>query len=98
MALAGKSGVMPAIIRESDKPYRWHIGEAPLSQVANVEKKMPRDFISADGFHITDKCRAYLAPLIQGEDYPPYAGGLPRYVKLKNAAVPPKTGRSFDLK
>ena len=89
---------MPAIIPESASPYRWHIGEAALSDVANVEKKMPRDFISADGFHITDKCRAYLAPLIQGEDYPPYRNGLPVYVTLKNQAVPPRTGRVFELK
>lgn len=97
MAIAGKSGVMPAIIRSNDDPYQWHIGEAALSEVANVEKKMPRDFIEQDGFHITAKCRAYLAPLIQGEDYPPYRDGLPQYVKLKNVAVPRKC-KPFELK
>jgi len=57
------------------------------SSVANAEKMMPRDYITADGFHITAKCREYLAPLVQGEDYPPYRNGLPAYVKLKNAPV-----------
>jgi 6-phosphofructokinase 1 len=65
--------------------------------VANVEKKMPRDFITPDGFHITEKCRRYLAPLIQGEDAPPYKNGLPQYVTLKNAPVPKKCG-PFEYK
>ena len=75
---------MPTIVRESSHPYRWSVGEAHLSEVANVEKKMPRDFISPDGFGITAICREYLTPLIQGEDYPPYKDGLPDYVTLKN--------------
>ena len=66
--------------------------------MANVEKKMPREFISEDGFHITAACRAYLSPLIQGEDYPPYRNGLPQYVSLKNAAVPKKLKSGFELK
>jgi hypothetical protein len=53
---------------------------------------MPRNFITADGFGITEKCRAYLAPLIKGEDYPPYKDGLPQYVQLKNVAVAKKLG------
>jgi len=90
LALAGHNSVMPTIVRKSDKPYKWSIGTAQLKDVANKEKFMPRDYITADGFHITPKCRAYLAPLIQGEDYPPYKNGLPDYVRLKNAAVPKK--------
>jgi 6-phosphofructokinase 1 len=86
-ALAGKSSVMATIVRKSSRPYKWEVGEAPLSEVANVEKKMPRDFISDDGFGITAACREYLSPLIQGEDYPPYRDGLPDYVTLKNEAV-----------
>jgi len=89
-ALAGKNAVMPAIIRTSDSPYRWKIGEAKLSRVANREKMMPRGYISRDGFGITAKCRAYLQPLIRGEDYPPYKNGLPQYVELKNIAVKKK--------
>ncbi len=83
-ALAGKNAVMPTIVRKSDRPYRWTIGEAPLSRVANRERKMPRRFISADGFGITAAGRRYLAPLVEGEDYPAYRNGVPRYVKLKN--------------
>ena len=87
-AIEGKNAVMPIIVRKSSKPYRWSIGEAPLAKVANVERKMPRDFITDDGFGITAKARAYLAPLIAGEDYPTYKAGLPNYVTLKNQLVP----------
>jgi 6-phosphofructokinase 1 len=91
-AVKGMNSVMPTIVRTSSKPYRWKIGMANLSDVANVEKKMPRDFITPDGFHITAKCRNYLQPLIAGEAFPPFEGGLPKYVRLKNAAVRRKTG------
>ncbi len=84
LALQGKSGVMPVIKRLSSKPYRWEIGETSLGRVANREKKMPKNYISSDGFGITPAARRYLAPLIQGEDYPPYdARGLPQYVRMK---------------
>jgi 6-phosphofructokinase len=96
-AVRGRNAVMPAIVRVSDKPYRWKIGEAPLSEVANAEKKLPRDFITADGFGITNKARAYLAPLIKGESPPPYKDGLPRYVRLRNVAVPKKLSTEFKL-
>lgn len=89
-AIKGHNSVMPTIERVSSKPYRWKIGMAQLSKVANVEKMMPKNFISKDGFGITDKCREYLAPLIKGEDYPPYKDGLPNYVRLKNVAVAKK--------
>ncbi len=89
-ALKGHNSVMPTIERVSDKPYKWKVGMAPLSKVANVEKMMPKNFITADGFGITEKCRTYLAPLMKGEDYPPYKDGLPQYVTLKNVAVPRK--------
>ncbi|MEX0957658.1 MAG: 6-phosphofructokinase [Burkholderiales bacterium] len=97
LALRGRNAVMPTIVRKSDKPYKWAIGTAELKDVANVEKMMPRDFISSDGFGITAKCRQYLAPLIQGEDYPPYRNGLPRYVMLKNAGVPKKLAATFKI-
>jgi 6-phosphofructokinase len=86
-ALKGRNAIMPVIVRKSAKPYRWGIGEAPLSAVANQEKKVPRNFITADGFGITAACRAYLSPLIGGEDYPPYRHGLPNYVTLKGVSV-----------
>ena len=87
LALAGKDSVMPTIVRTSSRPYAWEVGSVALSEVANVEKMMPREFITGDGFGITDACREYLTPLIQGEDYPPYRDGLPDYVTLKNEAV-----------
>jgi len=91
LALQGKSGVMPIVVRSSDNPYRWKVGEADLAKVANREKMMPRRYISTDGFGITAAARRYLEPLIRGEDYPPYArDGLPKYVRLKNLLVPKK--------
>ncbi|SDA17690.1 pyrophosphate-dependent phosphofructokinase [Nitrosospira sp. Nsp18] len=91
-AIDGHNAVMPTIERVSSHPYVWKVGMAQLSEVANVEKMMPENFISEDGFGITDKCREYLVPLIQGEDYPPYKDGLPDYVRLKNVAVAKKLG------
>jgi 6-phosphofructokinase len=90
LALAGHNAVMPTIERVSDAPYQYRIGMAPLSEVANVEKFMPRDFITDDGFGITEACKRYLRPLIQGEDPPQFRDGLPVYATLKNVAVPPK--------
>jgi len=97
MALKGHNAVMPTIDRTSDKPYRYKIGMAPLAKVANVEKFMPRDFITADGFGITAKCKRYLYPLIAGEDYPKFKDGMPVYATLKNVAVPKKLP-AFELK
>ena len=97
MALEGENAVMPAIVRKSDRPYRWTIGKAPLGRVANREKMMPRRYISGDGFGITAPCRRYLEPLIGGEDYPPYQGGLPKYVVLKNVGVAKKLGSKFVI-
>ena len=91
-AIGGQNSVMPTIERLSSKPYKWQVGMAQLSKVANVEKMMPKNFISEDGFGITAECREYLLPLIEGEDYPPYKDGLPDYVRLKNVAVPKKLG------
>ena len=97
LALKGKNSVMPTIVRVSDKPYKWKIGVAELKDVANKEKMMPRNFITADGFGITPKCRDYLSGLIKGEDYPPYKNGMPVYVRLKNLAVPKKLKGVFKL-
>ena len=97
MALAGEESVMASIVRRSDKPYRWSVGKAPLSRVANKEKMMPRRYITKDGLGITAACRRYLAPLIRGEDYPPYRNGLPNYVELKNLPVPKKLKSKFVL-
>jgi 6-phosphofructokinase 1 len=96
-AVKGMNAVMPAIIRKSSKPYRWVIKPVPLDQVANVEKKVPRDFITADGFGITPACRRYLAPLITGEDYPPYVKGLPAYVRIRGKAVKRRLKSDYRL-
>ena len=97
-ALAGENSIMPTVVRKSSDPYLWEIGKAPLSEVANVEKMMPANFISEDGFGITQACKEYLYPLIQGEEYPPYKkNGLPDYVTLQNVAVAKKLpGFSLD--
>ena len=94
-ALKGHNSVMPTIVRTSQRPYRWKVGMAPLSEVANVEKMLPRDYITPDGFHITAKGRRYLAPLIRGEDYPPFKDGLPQYVVLRNKPVRRKLKTAF---
>jgi ATP-dependent phosphofructokinase / diphosphate-dependent phosphofructokinase len=96
-AVRGLNAVMPAIIRKSSKPYRWVIQPVPLDQVANVEKKVPRNFITADGFGITAACRRYLEPLIAGEDYPPYVKGLPAYVRIRGKAVKRRLKTDYHL-
>ncbi len=96
-ALKGRNSVMPAIKRISNRPYQWKIELAELKDVANKEKFMPRDFITEDGFGVTKPCRTYLEPLIAGEDYPPYTGGLPAYVRLRNVAVPRKLAAEFKI-
>ncbi len=97
-ALEGKSGIMATIVRKAGKQYRWSIGTTPLETVANQEKCLPKHFIRADGFGITEACRDYLTPLIVGEDYPPYKNGLPQYVTLKNELVPKKLKTKFQEK
>ena len=95
-AVAGKNAVMPTIVRAKSKTYQWSIGEAALAKVANVEKKMPRHYITSDGFGITSRCRAYLTPLISGEDYPPFKNGMPQYARLRNVLVKKKLKRFIN--
>ena len=96
LALAGHGGVMATLVREGDAPYRWSLGQMPLADAANVERKMPPDFIREDGFGITDAGRRYLAPLITGEAPPPFEEGLPRYATLPNTLVAKKLP-AFDV-
>ena len=96
-ALQGKTAVMPTIVRTSNKPYKWKIGSTTLAKVANVEKMMPRSYITKDGLGITTRCKTYLAPLIKGEAYPPYKEGLPRYIQLKNIQVPKILNTDFKI-
>jgi ATP-dependent phosphofructokinase / diphosphate-dependent phosphofructokinase len=97
LALEGVNAVMPTIVRRSNRPYRWAIGHVPLGEVANKEKKLPREYIREDGFGITAACRRYLEPLIAGEAYPPYRGGLPEYVRIKGVAVRRKLKDGFEI-
>lgn len=94
-ALQGKTAVMPVIKRVSERPYRWKIESAPLGRIANKEKMLPGRYIRKDGFGITDACRRYLQPLINGENYPPYFNGLPKTARLKKRSVAAKTGTKF---
>ena len=96
MAVAGKNSVMPAVVRTSNNPYTWEIGSGELKDIANVEKMMPMEYISEDGFGITEACREYLQPLIEGENYPPYKNGLPDYVVMKKEMVAKKLP-SFEV-
>jgi 6-phosphofructokinase 1 len=97
LALKGHNAIMPTIVRKSNQPYKWSVGVAKLADVANHEKFMPRDYITEDGFGITPACRRYLAPLIQGEDYPPYKNGVPQYARPKNPAVRKKLKDEFKV-
>ena len=90
MALDGKNSIMPSIVRLSNNPYKWEIGYGELKDIANVEKMMPENYISEDGFSITKSCREYLLPLIEGENYPPYNNGLPDYVVMQKSKVKKK--------
>ncbi len=96
MALEGKNSIMPAIIRTGNNPYTWEVGSGNLADIANVEKMMPREYISDDGFGISQAGRDYLLPLIQGEDYPPYKNGMPDYVTLKNQITAKKL-ENFEI-
>lgn len=97
LALTGENAVMPVIVRTNDTPYQWHIDSAPLEQIANVERKLPPEFIREDGFGITAEARRYLQPLIEGEAYPPYEQGRPCYVRLQNTLVPKRLPGNYDL-
>ena len=97
LAVKGVNAVMPTIVRKSSRPYKWVIGHVPLAEVANRERKIPRDFITADGFGITAACRRYLEPLVAGEAYPPYKDGLPDYVRIKGAPVRRKLKTEFKI-
>jgi len=97
LAVRGINAVMPTIVRKTSKPYRWVIGHVPLGEVANKEKKLPREFIRQDGFGITDACRRYLEPLVAGEAYPPYKHGLPDYVRIKGVPVRRKLKTEFKI-
>jgi 6-phosphofructokinase len=97
LAVKGVNAVMPTIVRKSSKPYRWVIGHVPLAEVANKEKKLPREYLREDGFGISEACRRYLEPLVAGEAYPPYRNGLPDYAHIRGVAVKRKLEGEFKV-
>jgi ATP-dependent phosphofructokinase / diphosphate-dependent phosphofructokinase len=97
LGVKGVNAVMPTIVRKSSKPYRWTIGHVPLAEVANKEKKLPRDYISGDGFGITEAARRYLEPLVAGDAPPPMKNGLPQYVRIKGVPVKRKLTTEFKV-
>lgn len=97
LALTGHNAVMPIVVRISDSPYAWQLEHVSLDQVANVERKLPPEYIRADGYGITDACRRYLLPLIAGEAYPPFENGLPQYISLSCATVAKKLAENFAI-
>ena len=96
-ASSGENAIMPIIVRKKTKPYSWEVGKVALSKVANIEKKMPRNFISKDGFGITQSCKNYLSPLIQGEAWAPFEDGVIQTASLKNKLIKKKL-KNFKLK
>jgi ATP-dependent phosphofructokinase / diphosphate-dependent phosphofructokinase len=97
LAIKGVNAVMPVIVRKSSRPYKWTVGHVPLAEVANQERKLPREYITEDGFGITQACRRYLEPLVAGEAYPPYRDGLPQYVRIKGARVRKRLRTEYKL-
>jgi len=95
-ASSGENAIMPIIVRKKTKPYSWEVGKVTLSKVANIEKKMPRNFISKDGFGITQSCKNYLSPLIQGEAWAPFENGVIQTASLKNKLIKKKL-RNFKF-
>ena len=93
---SGENAIMPIIIRKKTKPYSWEVGKVALSKVANIERKMPRNFISKDGFGITQSCKNYLSPLIQGEAWAPFEDGVIQTAYLKNKLIRKKL-RNFKI-
>jgi ATP-dependent phosphofructokinase / diphosphate-dependent phosphofructokinase len=94
-AVTGHNAIMPIIKRLSDNPYQWTIDSVPLSLVANIEKTVPEHYIRPDGFGITEACRRYLLPLIQGEAFPPFVNGLPEYRAIPRYFVQKKCSSFF---
>tara|TARA_X000001036_G_scaffold340958_1_gene320281 strand:- start:439 stop:1107 length:669 start_codon:yes stop_codon:yes gene_type:complete len=89
-ALAGMNGVMPIIVRSKNSKYKWKIEPAPLSKIANLEKKLPKSFITKNGMDVTAKALDYLNPLIQGESNPPFKNGIPDLKEFKLVSVQKK--------
>lgn len=92
LAAQGLNGQMVTIVRDSDTPYSWSVGHTDIANIANKEKVLPPEYIREDGFHVTEAFRTYCSPLIEGELWPDYTGGIPVYSQLKRNLVPKKLG------
>lgn len=89
-ALEGRNGVLPAIRRLSDAPYRWDLVPLAASEVGNLERRVPAHFIREDGLHVTPAAVEYLRPLIEGEVPCAYEGGLPPWRSFDFPLLPRK--------
>jgi 6-phosphofructokinase 1 len=81
-AFAGESGRMIALKRISEAPYQCVTESVDVQQVANLEKKVPLDWITPDGMQVTSAFEEYARPLILDELTPIYVNGTPRHVRL----------------
>ena len=92
-AIKGLNGVMPIIVRSKSEKYSWKIMPAPLSKIANLEKKLPKSFITKDGLNVNKKAIDYLMPLISGENFPEFQNGIPKIEELKLVKVKKKLSK-----
>ena len=82
-AFSGKTGMMAALKRVSDAPYTCGFELHDIHDIANLEKKIPLDWIDAEHYRLREPFFAYARPLIAEEVKPEYQKGLPRHLKLK---------------
>jgi 6-phosphofructokinase 1 len=86
-AVEGKSGLMVTIERKSDAPYEFATGLHPLGDIALVERTIPRDWISEDGWLPNETFIKYAAPLVAGRLDLPTDDGLPKFAELSRVPV-----------
>ena len=79
----GDTGEMVIIKRLSDDPYQSTTDLRNVHKVSNVEKVVPREWITEDGTYVTDEFISYVRPLIQGDVSPVMVDGIPRYLYHK---------------
>lgn len=97
-AIAGETGKMVTLVRESNSPYQCRTGLAPLADIANGEKLLPKDWIAENGISMKQEFLDYARPLIQGEVPIPFEDGLPKYVRLEKIPVDKKCAPRSDAK
>ena len=75
--------VMLTIEKKKSSKFKWSIGTTKLDNVANIEKKLPKNYIKSNGYEITAACKKYISNLIEGESFPIFKNGYPLYAKMK---------------